>query len=312
MLPFPVPSGFSTPTPSTPEGVPLPEPTAPQASPVPTAEPSVALVVPQTVITPPPVPSPTPKPTPKPTPRPTVRPKPAIATHFTNAYYDHGRQALVLGYTGAVPAYGVVPGAGRSLTLEFPKTALVKKTTLMQVFSHHPLLTRWTAKDVAASGLVRIGFDTVAPGEVLVAVDAPHHQLLVLPQLQDKLELPPDMPTGVATTFGRAYFDAAVGAVVVPYKGATPIYAIEPVGPAYVYLDFVNASVEPAGIQFESLPHGSALDFWLLARRPGKPMARLAINLPQPGFVRVLDDKANLRLLLVPAPQSAAPGGPGA
>jgi hypothetical protein len=120
------------------------------------------------------------------------------------------------------------------------------------------------------------------------------------------------MPVGVATTFGRAYFDAAVGAVVVPYRGATPIYAIEPVGTSYMYLDFVNASVEPAGIQFESLPHGSALDFWLLARRPGRPMARLTINLPQAGYVRVLDDKANQRLLLVPAASPPTPGGPGA
>jgi hypothetical protein len=298
MLPFPIPSGISTPTPVTPEGSPLPSPEPTEVpSPEPSPLPSAELVRPQVVITPPPV-HPSPRPTARP--RPTPKPHVAIHTRFNNAYYDHSRQALVVSYAGDVPAYGLQTLSPTSMVLEFPHTALTRKTSLVQAFSYHPVLTRWMARGQGADGSVQVTFNTAGPGEVLVAVDPAHHQLLLLPQLQGTLELPPNMPATAGTTFGRAYFDAATGAVVLPYSGQTPLYAIEPVSASYLYLDFINAGLEPAGIQFENLGANPNLTFWLLARRPQQTTVRMALNLPYPGYVRVLDDRANQRLLLVP------------
>jgi hypothetical protein len=235
----------------------------------------------------------------------------AIATHFSNAYYDHGRQALVVSYSGAVPAYALQALSPTALVLDFPNTEMKRKITLVQAFSYHPVLTRWMAKNQPSEGSVRVTFNTASPGEVLVAVDPVHHQLLLLPQIQGTLELPPNMPATAGTTFERAYYDAATGAVVVPYRGQTPLYAIEPVSASYLYLDFINAALEPSGVQYEDLASNPTLSFWLLARRPEKNTIRMALNLPYPGYVRVLDDRANHRLLLVPtkvlpspAPQS--------
>ncbi|MFN3428668.1 MAG: hypothetical protein ACK46X_01815 [Candidatus Sericytochromatia bacterium] len=307
MLPFPLPSGISTPTPVTPEGSPLPS-EAPTAPPTPTPAPSATpdLVKPQPLLTPPPAPSP--RPTRKPTPKPTTtpKPKPTIATRFGGAYYDHGRQALVVSYTGAVPAYSLQALSPTSLELDFPRTALDKKGTLMQAFSYHPVLTRWMAKELSADGLVRFTFNTAAPGEVLVAVDAARKQLLILPQLQGDLELPTPAPA-TSTTFTRAYYDTATGALVLPYQGQTPLYAISPISANYVYLDFIYSGLSPAGVQFETLPPNTGLAFWLLAKRPDCPVVRVSANLPFPGYLRVLDDKANQRLMLVPTRVAPSP-----
>lgn len=303
MLPFPIPSGISTPTPVTPEGSPLPSPEPSLApSPEPTPLPSAELERPQVVITPPPV-HPSPRPTPKPTPKPHV----AIATRFTNAYYDHSRQALVVTYSGAVPAYGLQALSPTSMVLEFPHTALTKKGTLVQAFSYHPVLTRWMAKGLGTEGAVQVTFNTAGPGEVLVAVDPAHHQLLLLPQLQGTLELPPNMPASAGTSFGRAYYDPGTGAVVLPYHGQTPLYAIEPVSASYLYLDFINAGLDLSGIQYENLGANPGLTFWLLGCRPQQNTVRMALNLPYPGYVRVLDDRANQRLLLVPTKALPSP-----
>lgn len=306
LLPFPMPAGISTPTPVTAEGSPLPSPeptpeATPTAAPTPEPEPSVALVRPQPVLTPPPA-------TPKPTPRPkaTAKPKPAIATRFGVAYYDHARQALVMPYTGAVPAYALQPTSPTALAVTFPKSTLTRKATLMQAFTYHPVLARWTAKETASEGLVRVDFTTVAPGEVLVAVDAARKQLLLLPQLAGSLELPAP-ENGEGTVFGRAYYDASTGAVVVPYQGPTPLYALAPVSANYMYLDFIHTGLTPAGIQFETLPANPSLNFWLMARRPEAPIVRMAFNLPFQGYPRVLDDKANSRLLLVPTRVQPSP-----
>lgn len=302
--PRPVPTGVLTPIPLAPSPAPSPVP----ATPAPAPSPSAPLARPLPLVSPLPTPRPTVRPTavPAPTPRPSVRR--VVATRFSNAYFDDARRALVMPFSGAPPAFYTVQPVPTTVTVDFPRSAISRKGTLVQNFTGHPLLTRWTAVELPAEDVVRVTFTLTQPGEVLVSHDVSRRQLLVFPQLRGDLDADAAGADLVSAVFGRAVFDAKSDALVLPYTGQTPLYAIARVSSNYLYVDFLNAAINPSGVQFERIQQHPLLSFWLLARRPERNVVRLALTLPYGGFARVLDDQANRRLLVMPqlgAPEAA-------
>jgi hypothetical protein len=227
-------------------------------------------------------------------------------TQFTSARYEQARQTLLLPFTGAVPAFSQTQLSPTAVAIDFPRSALSERNQLVQVFSEHPLLARWTAREEPDEGLVRVTFNTKSPGEVVVALDAARRALMLMPQLQNPTALPSGLPSAPSTLFGRAHFDVTIGALVVPYRGATPIFGTMSLSPTYHYVEFVGAGLEPAGLQFENLDGNPDLAHWRLSKRPGAAnRVHLAVGTAIAGGLRVLDDRAQMRLLVVPAPEES-------
>lgn len=295
--PIAVPEGFTTPAPISQA---LREATPPPARP--TKLPS-GLEQPLAAYTPPAI-APTAAPTPTPQPSPVVKLPPL--TRFTGARYDQARQTLLIPFSGAVPAFSQTQISPTAVTIDFPRAALTERSQLVQVFSDHPLLARWTAREEPDESLVRITFNTNRPGEVVVALDASGRSLMLMPQLQAPTALPSGLPSAPSTLFGRAHYDVTIGALVLPYMGATPIYGTVALSPTYHYVEFVGAGLEHAGLQFENLEGNPDLAHWRLSKRPGAAnRVHLAVSTALASGLRVLDDRAQKRLLVVPAPEEA-------
>jgi hypothetical protein len=294
--PIAVPAGFTTPAPiSAALREATPAPARPSKLPAGLEQPLAAYTPPPAIVA-------TPSPTPTPRPSPVVKLPPL--TRFTSARYDQARQTLLIPFTGAVPAFSQSQLSPTAVTIDFPRAALTERNQLVQVFSDHPLLARWTAREEADEGLVRVTFNTNRPGEVVVALDAARQALMLMPQLQDPTALPSGLPSAPSTLFGRAHFDVTIGALVVPYRGATPIFGTMSLSPTYHYVEFVGAGLEHAGLQFENLEGNPDLGHWRLSKRPGAAnRVHLAVSTAIAGGLRVLDDRAQKRLLVVPAPE---------
>lgn len=296
--PIAVPAGFSTPAPiSAALREATPAPARPSKLPASLEQPLAAYTPPPAVVS---------APSPTPTPRPSPVAKLPPLTQFTGARYDQTRQTLLLPFTGAVPAFSQTQLSPTALAVDFPRAALSERNQLVQVFSDHPLLARWTAREAADENLVRVTFNTNRPGEVVVALDASRRALMLMPQLQDPTPLPAGLPNAPSTLFGRAYFDVTIGALVVPYQGATPIFGTVSLSPTYHYVEFVGAGLAHAGLQFEHLEGNPDLAHWRLSKRPGAAnRVHLAVSTAIAGGLRVLDDRAQKRLLVVPAPEAS-------
>jgi hypothetical protein len=292
--PIAVPAGFTTPAPiSAALREATPAPARPSKLPSGLEQPLAAYTPPPTVVS-----------APSPTPTPLIKLPPL--TQFTGARYDQARQTLLIPFTGAVPAFSQSQLSPTAVAIDFPRAALTERNQLVQVFSDHPLLARWTAREEADAGFVRVTFNTNRPGEVVVALDAARQALMLMPQLQDLTPLPPGLPSAPSTLFGRAHFDVTIGALVVPYQGATPIFGTTSLSPTYHYVEFVGAGLAHAGLQFEHLEGNPDLAHWRLSKRPGSAnRVHLAVSTAIAGGLRVLDDRAQKRLLVVPAPEES-------
>jgi hypothetical protein len=286
MTPYPVQTQhLSLPTPEPVPETPTPRATTPLQRPLPWVAP----------------PEPSPTPTPRPTPRPTPKPPRVIKTVFKGMYYDPSRQALVLPFTGDVPAYSLAQAGGTVLYVDFPTAKSGEKDAVMQAFDKPTLLTNWLATDSPKDGVFRVTLNLQQRGEVLVAVDGVRRQLLLIPQLLSALEKAPPPPgTEVTTVFMRGAYDPKTNAVAIPYYGSTPMFVVENVAPGTAYIDFLNSAITPVGVQTQAVPNFPLLSFWLMAKRPDQNIVRVSMTLPFGGHVDVLDDQANHRLFLVP------------
>lgn len=263
--------------------------------------PAVATRLPMPILTPPPAPKPRPTPKPKPTPRPTPTPPPVrtVQARFSDVAYDQSRQALTLLFRGPVPGYALTPVAGNRVIVDFPQTAFDRQPR-SQSLTAHPLVSRWTVRDEPAFNRTRVELTLAQRGEVLVAADARNGRLLILPQLLGQAAGQTTAQDQIYSVFGRAFFDPALEGVVLPYYGNTPLYAIERVNERFLYVDFLNAALNPLGVQFGTVDNYPLLDFWTLSKRAEQPLVRLALTLPYGGTPRVLDDRANKRLIIRP------------
>jgi hypothetical protein len=336
LVPAPWPTVHSTPRPSPrPTAQPTARPTVhptPRPIPRPTVRPTVAPERLTPIMEVPPEPLPTPRPTPTarlrrpvpvitpipavaPTPapivRPTPRPKPAIKSTFSEVTFDPARQAVVLPFTGLTPSFTVLQASPTILYVDFPGARLSKAGTVVQSVERPVALARWMAGDSEEDGVVRVTLNLTGRGEVVVAHDPVRKQILLVPQVLGSVEKAPASAQDVVNTvFVRATFDRKLDALVVPYYGRTPLYAIEQISNQSVYINFLNAAVNPVGVQFDAVENHPLISFWLMAKRPDHNLVRVAMNLPFGGHVRVLDDQVNKRLLLVPqlglAPSSPA------
>jgi hypothetical protein len=237
---------------------------------------------------------------PAPRPKRTPTPRPAIATRFARPYFDAGRQAIVWPYLGAAPGYRLAPPTAGGLTVEIPHAALQTPGRIDRALSGHPLLTRFEAVEAQAQGTLSLRLGLARPGDAVVALDPARRQLLVFPQAAGA----PGEAAPVRTVFGRVGVDPQAGAIVLRYFGQAPTYTVEPVSPTHVAVDFLGAAIEPAGVQFEAVRDMPLLSFWLAAPRPAHTV-RLALVMRYPGTVRVQDDAASHRLLVLPVPGPA-------
>lgn len=278
--------------------------TPPPATPRP--EPTESLYLPVPVVTPPPI---SPSPTAPPTPRPTPRPPRVIKTVFEGASYDASRQAVVMPFQGQVPAFALRQASATQLYVDFPTARLDGRVAMMQNVEKPSMLASWYAADEPGAGAFRVTLNLTQRGEVLVAYDGAHKQVLLMPQLLSSVEQAPPPPgAAITTVFVRAAFDPHANAVVLPYYGSTPLYVVESVTGTSLYVDFLNSSVTPDGVQYQAVPDFPLMTFWLMAKRPENNIVRVSLTLPFGGHADVLDDQANKRLLLVPQ-LGPAPGG---
>lgn len=288
---------------------PKPKPT-PTPKPTPQPTPAVKTQLPVPIFTAPPEPKPKPTPTPKPVPTPTPTP-PAprkVATRFSDVAYDNSRQALTLRFTGPVPGYSLTPVAGHRVIVDFPDTAFDRQPR-SQALSTHPLLRSWAMRDEAAFNRTRVEITLAERGEVLLAADAKTGRLMILPQLLGQAAAQSNTQDQIYSVFGQAYFDRDMEGLVLPYYGTTPLYAVERVNDRFMYVDFLNAALNPTGLQYGAVSHYPLLDFWTLSKRAEQPLVRLALTMPYGGTPRVLDDRANKRLIVRP---QLGPGAEGA
>ncbi|MDB5096751.1 MAG: hypothetical protein JWM80_1172 [Cyanobacteria bacterium RYN_339] len=293
---LPTPEPAMTPYPVQTPQIGLPTPAPFKVTPAPRGTPP--LQRPQPWVAPP---EPSPTPTPRPTPKPTPRAPRVVKTAFKGMYFDPSRQALVLPFTGDVPAYSLAQAGGTVLYVDFPTARSGEKEAVMQTFDKPTLLTNWLAADNLKEEVFRVTLNLQQRGEVLVAVDGIRRELLLIPQLLSALEKAPPPPgTEVTTVFMRGAYDAKTNAVAIPYYGTTPMFVVENVAPGTAYIDFLNAAITPVGVQTQAVPNFPLLTFWLMAKRPEQNIVRVSMTLPFGGHVDVLDDQANKRLFLVP------------
>lgn len=234
-------------------------------------------------------------------PAPTPRPKPPAKTHLTGATFEAATQTLVVPYQGAVPDYTLERLSSSALVVDFPATDITANRTLVQAFSDNPFLQRWLAKG-DEDGVARFTFNTTASADVLVGVDRARQQLLLIPENPDAVPLPPNLPTQPSTLFGQGHVDEAIGALVLPYTGASPAFAAASRAPGTLDVEFIGAALQRPALQVESLPGSPDLTYWRLSNRPSRPArVHLALTLPSANQVRMLDDRPNHRLLVVPS-----------
>lgn len=234
-------------------------------------------------------------------PSPTPRPRPPAKTHLTGATFEAATQTLLVPYEGAVPDYTVEHLSPTALVVDFPATDITANRTLVQAFSDNPLLQRWVGKG-DEDGVARFTFNTVSSADVLVGVDRARKQLLLIPENPEVVPLPPNLPTQPSTLFGQAHIDEAIGALVLPYTGASPAFAAASRAPGTLDVEFIGAALQRPALQVESLPGSPDLTYWRLSGRPGRQArVHLALTLPSANQVRMLDDRPNHRLLVVPS-----------
>jgi hypothetical protein len=222
----------------------------------------------------------------------------SIKTQVQGAFFDTGRQALVIRYTGAMPSYSLNRVAATAFGVDFARTALLPSSS-NNAGGTNPS-ARWWLTSAPQDQAVHVNLTMPVPGDLLVAADALHGQLLLIPQPAGNVSLPLPPQHGVQTVFGRAHFDWYVGGVALSYTGLTPPYVVEAIDAQTSYVNFANAALKPDGVQLERITHFNHLSSWLLAQRPAHDLVRLALYGLAGAHVKIQDDRAHHRLLISP------------
>ncbi|MEB3329468.1 MAG: hypothetical protein VKQ33_09580 [Candidatus Sericytochromatia bacterium] len=107
-------------------------------------------------------------------------------------------------------------------------------------------------------------------------------------------------PVPVATVLGQPLLDRESGALVVPYAGATPSYRLVWRSSREVELSFPGSSLRPAVPRGDRADGATPLTAWLAVPEDAGAPPRILLTVIGATDVRVFDDPARGRLLLVP------------
>lgn len=107
-------------------------------------------------------------------------------------------------------------------------------------------------------------------------------------------------PTPVSTVLGAPLFEREAGALAVPYVGATPAYRLKWRTRQEVELAFPGSSLRPAVPRGDRTDGATALVAWLAVPEDAADPPRIVLTVIGATDVRVFDDAARGRILLVP------------
>jgi hypothetical protein len=107
-------------------------------------------------------------------------------------------------------------------------------------------------------------------------------------------------PVPVTTVLGQPLFDRESGALAVPYQGVTPAYRLVWRSGREVELSFPGSSLRPAVPRGDRADGTTPLTAWLALPEDGGSPPRIRLTVIGATDVRVFDDPARGRLLLLP------------
>lgn len=240
----------------------------------------------------------------------------AASTTLSPALYDAHWKVVVVPYEGAVPTFTTAK-LTHPHRVYFDFNGKFKGRYPSGPVMRHPSLVRW-AMAPRGDNQVRLTLTFNAPMDVKVIHNARRKMLVLVPQAPGAKASPSPaataapsrppasspMPAGYSAV-GTARYDAARGAIVVPYSGDLPAHESEALtNPPRVYFDFKGTYARTAS----SAPvtgHASLVRWAQGPRDPGT--TRVTLTFQAPTKVRVSQDLVRREIILTPAGPSGSP-----
>lgn len=217
---------------------------------------------------------------------------PAADTRIQLMVPDHDRHALWMPISGLAPRYTIEHVSETQFTLWLEDTRLGDFAPRSARFGPHA----WRIEAVANTVALRVSL--AAPGSLSVFHDAPRGRLGVL--VQHAPAIASEAEAGITTILGRATFDAEADALVVPYYGRVPRFAVRAAGAHAVAVDFANTAVEPAGVQVGEPAGHPLVAAWDIGRLAEEDLTRVTLVYRYSGGAVVQVDAARRRLMIAP------------